>query len=47
MELIKEVYACFGLAYYESECLHRELCMILALTSFQSKLNITHPRVEG
>jgi len=45
-ELIKEVYARFGLAYYESECLHRELCMILAFTSFQSKLNITRPRIE-
>jgi len=45
-ELIKEIYARFGLAYYESECLHRELCMILAFTSFQSKLDITRPRVE-
>ncbi|GAI83598.1 unnamed protein product, partial [marine sediment metagenome] len=45
-ELIKEVYARFGLAYYESECLHRELCIILAFTSFQSKLNITRPRIE-
>ena len=45
-ELIKEVYARFGLAYYESECLHRELCMILAFSSFQNKLNITRPRIE-
>jgi len=45
-ELIKEVYAHFGLAYYESECLHRELCMILAFTPFQKKLNITRPRIE-
>lgn len=45
-ELIKEVYARFGLAYYESECLHRELCMILAFTPFQNKLNITRPRIE-
>ena len=45
-ELIKEVYTRFGLAYYESECLHRELCMILAFTPFQNKLNITRPRVE-
>jgi hypothetical protein len=45
-ELTKEVYAHFGLAYYESECLHRELCIILAFSSFRSKLNITRPRVE-
>lgn len=45
-ELIKEVYTRFGLAYYESECLHRELCMILAFNSFQNKLNITRPRIE-
>jgi hypothetical protein len=45
-ELIKEVYAQFGLAYYESECLHRELCMILAFNSSQNKLNITRPRIE-
>jgi len=45
-ELVKEVYAHFGLAYYESECLHRELCMILAFNSSQNKLNITRPRIE-
>lgn len=45
-ELIKEVYARFGLAYYESECLHRGLCIALAIASFQSQLHITRPRVE-
>jgi hypothetical protein len=30
-ELIKEVFYRFGLAYYESECLHKELCNIYAL----------------
>jgi len=45
-ELIKELYARFGLVYYESECLHRELCNILAIASFRSQLDITRPRVE-
>ena len=27
-ELIRELYARFGLAYYESECLHRKLCFV-------------------
>ncbi len=45
-ELIKEVYARFGLAYYESECLHRELGIVLAIVPFQSKLVVTRPRVE-
>ena len=45
-ELIKEVYARFGLAYYESECLHRGLCHVLAIASFHSQSDITRPRVE-
>lgn len=45
-ELIKEVYALFGLAYYFSECLHRELCHILTYSTFESKTHITAPRVE-
>ncbi len=45
-DLIREVYAKFGLAYYLSECLHRELCMILALSGFPSRNLITRPRVE-
>src|SRR5260370_33793443 len=31
-ELIRELYARFGLAYYQSECLHRELCFVFALS---------------
>ena len=45
-EFIKEVYAWFGLAYYHSECLHRELCNIYALSNFRNKSEMTTPRVE-
>ena len=45
-ELIKEIYAQFGLAYYESECLHKELCNIFAIGSFTNREDITGPRVE-
>jgi hypothetical protein len=45
-ELIKEVYARFGLAYYYSECLHKALCHIYALASFQESKDITGPRME-
>jgi hypothetical protein len=45
-DLIREVYARFGLAYYQSECLHRELCMILAWSGLPSRDLITCPRVE-
>jgi len=45
-ELIKEVYAKFGLAYFHSECLHREVCHIHAFASFQNSKVITRPRLE-
>lgn len=45
-DLIREVYARFGLAYYQSECLHRELCMILAWSGLPSRDLTTRPRVE-
>ena len=45
-ELIKEAYARFGLAYYYSECLHKALCLIYALASFQESKDITSPRME-
>src|SRR6266478_4591406 len=45
-DLIREVYARFGLAYYQSECLHRELCMILAWSGLPAHDLITRPRVE-
>ena len=45
-DLIKETYAHFGLAYYLSECVHKELCHIQAFASFQSASQITRPRIE-
>lgn len=43
---IRELYAMFGLAYYQSECVHRELCMIWAWSGLPSRDLITRPRVE-
>jgi hypothetical protein len=45
-DLIREVYARFGLAYYHSECLHRELCNFLALSALPGPEAMTRPRVE-
>lgn len=45
-ELIKEVFARFGTAYFESEVLHRSLCIIYALGSFDKSESITRPRIE-
>lgn len=45
-DLIREMYARFGLAYYQSECLHRGLCIVLAWTGLPSPDLITRPRVE-
>jgi hypothetical protein len=45
-DLIRELYARFGLAYYQSECLHHGLCMILAWSGLPSRDLITRPRVE-
>jgi len=45
-DLIRELYARFGLAYYQSECLHRGLCMALVWSGLPSRDLITGPRVE-
>lgn len=45
-DLIREMYARFGLAYYQSECLHRELCLVLALTDLPPRDLVTRPRVD-
>ncbi|MEQ1794814.1 MAG: hypothetical protein ABL970_11535 [Nitrospira sp.] len=45
-ELIKELYAQFGLAYYHSECLHRALCNAYILAPFSKPDGITGPRVD-
>lgn len=44
--LVHEIYARFGLAYFQSECLHRELCSVLARSKLPAKEQITRPRVE-
>jgi hypothetical protein len=45
-ELLKEVFAQFGDAYYHSEVLHKELCNYYALTTFDKKEDATLPRIE-
>jgi hypothetical protein len=45
-ELIHDLFARFGLAYYHSECLHRDLCMLWACSELPSPMLITQPRVE-
>ena len=45
-ELIKEVFARFGAAYYHSEVLHRGLCNVYALATFNRAEDIIRPRIE-
>jgi hypothetical protein len=45
-ELSKEVFAQFGRAYCQSEVLHRGLCIMYALATFENAKSITGPRVE-
>jgi len=45
-DLVHELYARFGLAYYHSEVLHRGLCIILAMSVLPRRDMITRPRVE-
>lgn len=45
-ELIKEVFAQFGAAYFESEVLHRGLCNVHALASFDKPESVTRPRID-
>jgi hypothetical protein len=45
-DLVREMYAHFGLAYYHSEVLHRGLCIILAMIDLPRRDMITRPRVE-
>jgi hypothetical protein len=42
----KEMLTRFGAAYFESEVLHRGLCITYALSSFKNIKSITRPRVE-
>ena len=45
-ELLRELFARFGLAYYHSECLHRELCIAFAFSELPPRDLITGTRVE-
>lgn len=45
-ETIREVFTQFGVAYFHSEVLHRELCIISALVTFEKIEDVTRPRVE-
>lgn len=45
-ELIKDLFALFGKAYYESEVLHRGLCNVYALATFDAPESVTRPRVD-
>lgn len=42
----KDVYAWFGLAYYFSECLHKQLCSIHAFAGIDDVRDATRGRVE-
>lgn len=46
LDLIRELYARYGLAYYNSECLHKELCNTFAVVTFQKTEDVTRPRLE-
>ena len=43
---VRDVYASFGLAYYFSEVLHRQLCHIVAMVGLPAKHLVTRPRIE-
>ncbi|MFA6029618.1 MAG: hypothetical protein WC969_07180 [Elusimicrobiota bacterium] len=45
-EAIRELYCRFGLAYYNSECLHRTLCHIYVQAPFKNRAEVTRPRIE-
>ena len=45
-DLRRELFARFGLAYYHSECLHKELCNFLVISVFHDSKGITRPRIE-
>ncbi|NOQ22241.1 MAG: hypothetical protein GQ565_06290 [Candidatus Aegiribacteria sp.] len=45
-DLMREMYANFGLAYYHSEVLHRGLAIILATSNLPHRDLITRPRIE-
>jgi len=45
-EMVREVFARFGLAYYEGECVHRQLGILYALLPYAVHGGGTRPRIE-
>lgn len=45
-EILKDLFYNFGLAYYHSECLCRQLCIMYAVCSFRSLDDATRSRYE-
>lgn len=45
-EIIKELYASFGLAYYHSECFNRQLCIMYSICTFRNRSDVIRPRLE-
>ncbi len=44
--LVRNILAEFGEAYFQSESLHRELCIVYAISRFEDPSHITGPRFE-
>jgi len=45
-EIVKECYARFGLAYYLSECIGKEMTSIYAISGFRNNSDINRSRIE-
>lgn len=45
-DLYRELYARFGLAYYHSESVHRQICLLLAISNITDKRLMTRPRMD-
>jgi len=45
-DIVKECYARFGLAYYFSECIGKEMATIYAVSGFRNNSDIVKPRIE-
>lgn len=44
--MIRDVYAGFGYAYFQSECLHRELCTAFVILELRSSGPVPRPRID-
>lgn len=45
-EQTKELFARFGLAYYQSECVHRALCNAFTIAPFPTAQGVSGPRID-